>query len=55
MNHSLFMSGLAFGLAIGITVTGFLVKYGWQDEVIKHQCAEYNSTTGDFQWLYKEK
>jgi len=24
-------------------------------EIISHQCAEYNATTGDFQWLKESK
>jgi len=41
------MGGLLFGLCIGI----FTDIAGMQQQAIEHHAAQYNETTGEFEWL----
>ena len=51
-----FLAGIALGLVIG-AYTLMLVTtakgHHWDYEIVEKGCADYNITTGDFQWRNK--
>ena len=51
-----FVLGLILGVVITLTIFLFiyLTKLEHHDNIIKHNCAEYNSSTGLFQWKDKQ-
>jgi len=48
---------MALGIFIGmaIVVVVYLNTTEHHKEIVKHECAVYDSQTGDFKWLQKEK
>jgi len=53
MNDGIFMVIIAvsFTMVVGVHL-GIKIE---QNSAVQHQCAEYNLTTGNFQWLYEKK
>jgi hypothetical protein len=51
-----FIAGTIFGIIIGPVITMFIFTETTvtQKSVIQHSCAEYNSTTGKFQWTVND-
>ncbi len=45
------IGGIILAFTIGLTISSILVE----KEAVKTQCAEYNSTTGKFQWIQPNK
>ena len=47
-----FNTGILFGAVLGIFLTLVICTSTAQTnkEIVNHNCAEYNSTTGNFQW-----
>jgi hypothetical protein len=47
-----FIAGVVFGIILGAVITMFIfIEISvTQKSVVRHNCAEYNSTTGQFQW-----
>ena len=48
---SLAMLALSLGVIIGLSISTIYSQENRQ--IVKHGCAEYNSTTGNFQWKDK--
>lgn len=46
------MAGLVIGIVCGgiATVIVITTEFEPHSAIIKHECGEYNNTTGDFQW-----
>ena len=46
---------LVIGMLIGIIIVASVVDYKWKhnNEIVKQGCGQYNSTTGNFEWIKK--
>ena len=54
--NKLFDGPIVFGMCtmsmmIGILIGGLATENAWQRKVIEHSCGQYNSTTGNFEWI----
>ena len=45
--------GLLFGFITGTLITMGGMSAFWKAEAIKHNAGQYNSQTGDFEWINK--
>ena len=52
MNHEPLMNFL-LGILVGMIIILPIVNYKWEhhNDIIKHECGQYNNTTGDFEWI----
>ena len=50
-NDKIALTTFVIGLVIGAVAMGFISSNGYRNLAVKHQCAEYNKTTGEFQWI----
>lgn len=41
------------GIILGLLVADVLGKSNYQPQAIENNCAQYNSTTGEFEWIKK--
>lgn len=51
------MGKFIFGCVCALVFAIFIIVFNDAkdgSDIVKHGCAEYNSTTGDFQWIYKK-
>ena len=52
---------IGLGIIMGGIAVAFLIivvidrDEAWQRLTVEHECAEYNRTTGGFQWIIKDK
>ena len=44
---------LMFCILIGMIIGGLIAKMRWRKEAIEHKAAQYNQTTGQFEWIEK--
>ena len=54
--NKFFDGPIVFGMCtmsmmIGILIGGLATENAWQRKVIEHSCGQYNSTTGNFEWI----
>ena len=54
--NKLFDGPIVFGMCtmsmmIGILIGGLATENAWQRKAIEHSCGQYNSTTGNFEWI----
>lgn len=48
-----FIAITAFGMFIAFMAGGLIATKGHQKTAIEYNCAQYNSQTGDFEWVGK--
>ena len=49
------MVGYLLGAFIALSIIYFIKAYQYEMGAIEHGCAQYNSTTGEFEWKEVEK
>jgi len=44
------------GILVGCILCGIIITIQWEhhDTIVNHNCAQYNSKTGNFEWIKNE-
>jgi hypothetical protein len=51
----LFIGGIFIGAIVSFLITLVIINEIWQENTVKHGCAEYNQKTGHFEWKGKNE